>query len=87
LTWTIIEEDPDSLNDGGFGLGMVNAEWIDWPGTLHDFGASLSFADGHVETHRWVDSRTVVVDGGVARTSVPGSEDYVWLRDRTSALK
>jgi prepilin-type processing-associated H-X9-DG protein len=84
-TWVLIDEDVDSLNDGGFALGMVNAEWIDWPGTRHDLGATISFADGRVELRRWVDSRTIVLNGMVTRRPVPGSEDYEWLRDRTSA--
>jgi prepilin-type processing-associated H-X9-DG protein len=84
-TWVLMDEDVDSINDGGFAFGMVNAEWIDWPGTRHDLGATISFADGRVEVRRWVDSRTVVVDGMVMRRPVPGSEDYEWLRDRTSA--
>jgi prepilin-type processing-associated H-X9-DG protein len=84
-TWILIDEDADSLNDGAFAVGMINAEWIDWPGTRHDLGATISFADGRVEVRRWVDSRTIVVNGDVRRLNVPGSEDYEWLRDRTSA--
>jgi len=81
----LIDEDEFRLNDGNFSLGMVRAEWIDWPGTRHDTGGTISFADGHTELHRWTDPRTVVVNGNVSRLSVPGSEDYAWLRDRTSA--
>jgi prepilin-type processing-associated H-X9-DG protein len=84
-TWILIDEDADSMNDANFAFGMSSAEWIDWPGTRHDLGATISFADGRAEVRRWVDSRTIVVNGIVSRLPVPGSEDYVWLRDRTSA--
>lgn len=87
MMWTIMEEDPDSLNDGGFAFGMAREEWIDWPGTLHDGAVTIAFGDGHVENHRWVDARTFVVNGNVSRRLVPGSEDYQWLRERTSAPK
>lgn len=87
MTWVFIDEDAESLNDGGFAFGMWKAEWIDWPGTRHDLGATLAYADGHAEVHRWTDSRTVVVSGNVARRPVPDSEDYAWLRERTSAPK
>lgn len=82
--WLTMDEDPYSINDGNFALGMNTAEWIDFPGTAHDFAATLSFGDGHVELHRWLDSRTLVVNGNVARRSVPNSVDWTWLAARTS---
>ena len=81
----LTEEDPSSLNDGTFSLGMNTAEWIDWPGTLHDFGGVLAFADGHTELHRWMDVRTRVISGNIARLTVPGSKDWLWLSQRISA--
>ena len=82
--WLTIDEDPYSINDGNFAVGMNTAEWIDFPGTAHDFAATLSFGDGHVELHRWLDSRTLVVNGNVTRRPVPNSVDWAWLAARTS---
>ena len=83
--WVLLDEDADSLNEGGFALGMVKAEWIDWPGTYHNMAAGFAFADGHSEFHKWKESTTKVVDHNVARKSVPGSRDWFWLREHTSA--
>lgn len=86
-TWFYIDEDADSLNDGGFAVGVANAEWIDWPGTYHNNACGLAFGDGHSEIKKWSDSRTKVVNGNVSRRTVPGSVDWQWLAMRTSARK
>lgn len=82
--FVFIEEDARSLNDGVFANGMQAEEWIDWPASRHDLAAHLTFADGHVETRRWADPRTLV-ENRVTRLRVPGSVDWRWLSDRTSA--
>ena len=56
----------------------------------HNGAANLSFADGHVEGHRWVleDTRRPSVKGGAGGTFVPsGAIDYDWLKERTSVRK
>ena len=83
--WVLLDEDAYSLNDAGYAVGMVRAEWIDWPGSYHNLACGFAFADGHSEIHKWKDPRTVVSKGNVARKLVPGSVDWNWLRERTSA--
>ncbi len=83
-TWVLLDEEAKSLNDAGFAVGMNTAEWIDFPGTYHNNACGFAFADGHSEIKKWVDGRTKVT-GAVSRRSVPGSVDYIWIRDRTSA--
>ena len=56
----MVDESPDSVNDAAFAVGMtgnrpVADKWQDGPSTLHDGGCSFTFADGHVEVHKWVD--------------------------------
>jgi prepilin-type processing-associated H-X9-DG protein len=85
--WVLIDEDEWSINDGGFAVGMVQAVWIDWVGTYHNGACGLAFADGHSEIRKWVDPRTKVVNRSVAQLPVPGSQDWIWLSERTSALK
>jgi prepilin-type N-terminal cleavage/methylation domain-containing protein/prepilin-type processing-associated H-X9-DG protein len=47
-------EDADSINDGIFLVYPSPAtEWKDYPGSRHDQGTTLSFADGHVEYWKW----------------------------------
>jgi prepilin-type N-terminal cleavage/methylation domain-containing protein len=82
--WVFLDEEARSLNDGGFGFGMDVAEWIDWPGTYHCMGGGFSFADGHSEIHKWKDGRTRA-PVPMARVAVPGSVDWQWVREHTSA--
>ncbi len=83
--WMLIDEAEASINEGTLAFGMEREEWIDWPGSRHDLGTTISFADGHAELHHWQDSRTILPSFSVTRLSVPGSVDYAWLRERTSA--
>jgi prepilin-type N-terminal cleavage/methylation domain-containing protein/prepilin-type processing-associated H-X9-DG protein len=87
--WVIIDENNDSINDAGFAVGVKNPEWIDWPGTYHNKACGFSFADGHSEIHKWIDSRTPVVNHNVTRKPVasPLSADWTWIAQRTSAKK
>ncbi len=88
--WVFLDEDEYSLNDGGFGFGMVTPEWIDWPATYHNMGGGFAFADGHSEVHKWKDGSTRVIAGNVSRRTVAGNRvnefhDWDWMRDHTSA--
>jgi len=83
--WVLLDEDNYSLNDGGFAVGMLRAEWIDWPGTYHNMGCGFAFADGHSEIHKWRDGRTKVINGNVGRKSVTGSKDWEWISESTSS--
>jgi prepilin-type N-terminal cleavage/methylation domain-containing protein len=85
-TWVLVDEDADSLNDAGFAVGMRTPEWIDWPGTYHNMACGFAFADGHSEIHKWVDSRTKVYRQNTARKAVQGSQDWIWISDRTSEV-
>ena len=83
--WVFLDEDQYSLNDGGFAVGMNTAEWIDFPATYHNMGGGFAFADGHSEIHKWKDARTKVIAGNVGRRPVPGSVDWQWMKEHTSA--
>ena len=83
--WVFIDEDGLSLNDGGFAVGMLSPEWIDWPGVNHGNAAGLSFLDGHSEIHKWRDG-TTAHGGNVGRRPINGSRvDWLWLTSVTSA--
>jgi len=88
LTWVFIEENEDSINDGGFGVSCAAAKWIDWPGTYHNMAVGLSFADGHSEIHKWVVGSTAVKNHNVAQLALNGQQeqrDWFWLSQRTSS--
>ena len=59
-----------------------------YPATHHNRAGVVSFADGHIETHRWVDQRTFATVPlgqklGHDRAS-PNNKDLAWIRERTT---
>src|ERR1039458_235543 len=86
-----IEENADTINDGWLDnnpdVGQVSS-WGDLPASYHNGWCSLSFADGHAESHRWLSSTTKH-----SVTTTPyypqnftvanqGYTDFQWMADR-----
>lgn len=97
--FVFIDEHPDSINFGEFAVAMVDGAppksyyIVDIPASSHNGAGGLSFADGHAEVHRWLDSRTKTpVTGKLAigiYQAVPsaGNVDMVYLSDHASVRK
>jgi prepilin-type N-terminal cleavage/methylation domain-containing protein/prepilin-type processing-associated H-X9-DG protein len=93
MTWVIMDENPDTINDPLMNIAMTPF-LVDFPAKSHNGGAGMSFVDGHTEMHRWVDDFAqtfptggpVPGQGGTIRP-VPPSHDLAWIQPRTSALK
>ncbi len=92
--WVMLDESPDSVNDGAFAVKMrpVASKWQDGPSTLHNGGCGFTFADGHAEIHKWKDSRTLAMKVTYTETfnygcSQPNNRDIQWVQDRTTAKK
>ena len=85
--YVFIEEHPDTINDGYFMNTWDDIKWGNLPASYHDGAANMSWADGHVERHRWLGTPVrPPVKGGAGGGYVPASPatDYLWLRERTS---
>ncbi len=56
-TWLLVDEHPDSINDGAFAFQMptspAGTEWIDIPAKYHGNACGFTFIDGHSLIHRW----------------------------------
>ncbi|MEK7686529.1 MAG: type II secretion system protein [Verrucomicrobiota bacterium] len=93
--WVLMDEHPDSINDPCFALAMVEpdnlapAVIVDYPGSYHQGAVGISFADGHMEFHRWTDRRTMPAMrfGGLLPLNVPSpnNRDVLWLSQRTTS--
>lgn len=90
-TWVFIEEREDSINDGYFAVAVATQHAIiDTPASYHDGAAVLSFADGHVEQHKWVEATTTPpLRPGVHLSGVPiytsaTDRDMRWLAEHTT---
>ncbi len=97
-TFVLLDEHPDSINNGAFGVMMsdrskpAQARIFDWPASYHNGACGFSFVDGHAEVHRWLDSRTKppatyknylpVPSGG---TPMSNNVDMFWLSEHASA--
>jgi len=87
------DEHPDSLDFVSFwvedrksGAGLTSGSGS-CPGSLHNGSATISFADGHVELHRWLDPRTKPPVTYSQRLGFDfassGNPDVRWLQERT----
>ena len=86
---TFIEERVDTINDGSFAIQWPFDEsdasaWMlrDKPAILHNDSANLAFADGHIETHRWEDQRTL--DAPRNDAVMPANRDLLWLQQHAT---
>ena len=67
-----VDEASGSVDDGAFALWPMNTfnYWWNVPGSRHNRGCVLSFADGHVEYHKWLGTE---VAGNPMQTAGPGN--------------
>ncbi len=81
---------PNSICWPFFGVQMVQDDFFNWPNSSHNRGGVVSFADGHVDYHRWRDPRTVAAystDYHAHQDYSPNNPDLLWLRERTTVRK
>jgi prepilin-type N-terminal cleavage/methylation domain-containing protein/prepilin-type processing-associated H-X9-DG protein len=82
-----IDENEKSIQQGAFGINAPNSlilfgstlwTWISFPATRHNNCGTLSFADGHVESWRWVEANTANIsrsgDWTVVKPAVDGRD-------------
>lgn len=92
-TWLVIDEHPDSINDGYFINNPTAAYWQDIPASYHGGACGFSFADGHSEIKKWT-SRTsqynrVAYVGDPPRMNfdAAGRADFRWYLERTGYVR
>jgi prepilin-type N-terminal cleavage/methylation domain-containing protein/prepilin-type processing-associated H-X9-DG protein len=88
--FVFLDEHPDSLSDVHYHMTTttgINANLVNYPSSLHGGGGVLSFADGHVEWHKWVDDRTrppVIGERFTGVDYLSYNPDIEWLQDHYS---
>jgi prepilin-type N-terminal cleavage/methylation domain-containing protein/prepilin-type processing-associated H-X9-DG protein len=90
--FVFIDERDDSVDDGFFGVGMVNgyATMVEIPSNFHGGVGPVTFADGHAELHRWRSPDTQFPQQTVATEkynfiSVDADDpDLLWLQDHAT---
>ncbi len=95
-TWLLIDENPDSINDGYFvcdpsTVPPLPGAWVDCPASYHNHACGICFTDGHAQIKKWTDPAILAPDststwggsGDVPATK--GFNDCLWLINRSSA--
>ena len=87
--FVFLDEQADTLNDGFFVNRLDDNAWGNVPGSYHNGGANFSFADGHLELHRWVVPATIrpVTRRRIDKFPATPVTDFEWLKVRTSVKK
>ena len=83
----IEEADPRGYNNGTWVMDQTG--WVDPFAIFHGTSSTFSFADGHVESHKWTDPQTIkaATDSANGQSSFywPGgnrnNRDFVWTWD------
>jgi prepilin-type N-terminal cleavage/methylation domain-containing protein/prepilin-type processing-associated H-X9-DG protein len=80
---------PANICTPAFGVDMTLASWIHYPSGLHNLRGVMAFADGHVEIHHWLDSRTLppLASGAYIGhgTAAAGNVDLAWIAEHTTS--
>ncbi|HEX3890518.1 MAG TPA: prepilin-type N-terminal cleavage/methylation domain-containing protein [Verrucomicrobiae bacterium] len=90
--FVFIDERDDSVDDGFFGVGMVNgyATMVEIPSNFHGGVGPVTFADGHAELHRWRSPDTQFPQQTTATEKYnfiavdPADPDLLWLQDHAT---
>lgn len=90
-TVVFLDEHPDSINDGLFiNNPTVATQWLDLPGSQHDGGGGISFADGSALIRRWSfpSTQKPIRYSFPLNVNIPPAEreDYRWLARRLSVV-
>lgn len=98
--FVLLDEHENSINDSHF-LAFSNLktygnqDWLDVPSGRHGNATGLSFADGHSEIHKWVDSDVRNVTFGANGSPVynpgivgkAGPRDFEWWTNHVAPFK
>jgi prepilin-type N-terminal cleavage/methylation domain-containing protein/prepilin-type processing-associated H-X9-DG protein len=91
-TWLMLDEHPDSINDGYFINNPGASSWQDIPASFHGGACSFSYADGHSEIKKWRSLSSIYNKVQFAYPSTKsfdaaGKEDFRWYLERTGYVK
>jgi prepilin-type N-terminal cleavage/methylation domain-containing protein/prepilin-type processing-associated H-X9-DG protein len=76
-----------TIADGFAGSAFEDAE--DGPAAYHGSSADFNFCDGHAETHKWMDGRTLAFANNMNGTGTlpPSNVDSVWVALHTAGTQ
>jgi prepilin-type N-terminal cleavage/methylation domain-containing protein/prepilin-type processing-associated H-X9-DG protein len=85
--WLLVDEHPDSINDGWLIPDMTAKMFEDLPASYHNGACGISYCDGHSEIHQW-HGKTIVP---VKQTQYDGfagdPNDINWFQLHSTILR
>jgi len=92
MTYVLLDERQDSINDGYFVCemdgypNMAMTKIVDYPASYHNGAAGFAFADGHSEIHKWRDGRTIPPLSKNLQLNIasPNNQDVFWMQDHST---
>ncbi|MFM7100081.1 MAG: type II secretion system protein [Verrucomicrobiota bacterium] len=100
MTWVLVDEREDSINDGYFVVNMRGfvegrntsvTQVVDFPASYHNGAAGFAFADGHSEIHKWLSPqfKQPIKKGVLLPLNVPAQgdvarRDLYWMAERST---
>jgi prepilin-type N-terminal cleavage/methylation domain-containing protein len=90
--FVFMDVNPASICTPAFGVDMSLQTFIHYPSSLHGGLGVVSFADSHVESHKWLDARTRIgLPSGQQyiphNQPSPNNQDLRWIGERTTSRK
>jgi prepilin-type N-terminal cleavage/methylation domain-containing protein/prepilin-type processing-associated H-X9-DG protein len=77
--FVFLDEHQISIDDGHFGFAPEGNTWMNLPAMWHNKGCDFSFADGHADTLKWRDPRTLAIKA-INTVSTPNNDDLKRLQ-------
>ncbi len=90
--FVFMDVNPASICTPAFGVDMSLQTFVHYPSALHGGLGVVTFADSHVESHKWRDTRTrrglssgqqYIAHGDPS----PNNQDLRWIGDRTTSRR
>jgi len=90
--FVFMDVNPGSICTPAFGVDMTGETFIHFPSGMHGPLGIVVFADGHEETHRWLDSRTMVTTAAYGQyiphdIGSANNKDLEWIVAQTSVAQ
>ncbi len=87
--FVFLDEHADTINDGFFVNVLDQMAWGNLPASYHNGAGNFTFADGHLERHRWQVGSTIrpVQKARIPSFAANPSTDFDWLKARASYRK
>jgi prepilin-type N-terminal cleavage/methylation domain-containing protein/prepilin-type processing-associated H-X9-DG protein len=88
MTWLLVDEHPDSINDGWLIPDVQDrTRFVDLPASYHNGACGFLFCDGHSEIHKWHGSTVQPVRQTQYNGFNGDAADVAWFVLRSTALK